>query len=84
MAVKAGDQDSGCNEFKDGKCVSCSFGFYFGIRPEEGNKCKQIPTTCSNFDIPNEICRGCYPGYKLDVFGECVEEDPEDIDPGCS
>ena len=54
----AGAIDLGCAEFKNGVCVKCSFGFYFG-----GGGCKLIPATCSNFNTATEQCQACYPGY---------------------
>lgn len=31
--------DPGCNEFENGVCIKCSFGFYF----DSNKKCVQIP-----------------------------------------
>lgn len=72
--------DPGCNEFKDGICVKCSFGYYFGST----GRCKISPPTCTNFDIVNEVCRACYPGYTLDENKICILSDTETVDAGCN
>ena len=77
VAVEAGAGDSGCNEFKDGKCVKCSFGFYFN-REE---RCIQIPPSCANFDTGLEYCTQCYPGFLLNANNQCEESDALD---GCN
>lgn len=71
--------DAGCSEFKDNICVKCSEGYYFN----DLKKCQLIPVTCQNFDIPSRACKGCYPGYSLNVQKQCVEADSEAIDPFC-
>ena len=39
--------DPGCNSFgADGKCIKCSFGFYF----DKNKNCRPVPPTCSKFD----------------------------------
>ena len=77
---EAGQSDAGCNEFKDGSCIKCSFGFYFGPL---GN-CKLIPPTCTNFNTTLEVCRACYPGYALNNNKNCVISAPEAGDSGCN
>lgn len=60
--------DSGCTEFQNNLCVKCSVGYYFN----DLRKCQIIPVTCQNFDIPNRVCRACYPGYTLDTQNRCI------------
>lgn len=73
--------DSGCARFENGKCIKCSFGFYFNKEA----KCRMIPPTCSNFNTATEVCLGCYPGYALNKDKNCVESVlTSNLDPGCS
>lgn len=55
--------DEGCNKFEQGKCISCSTGYYFNGK----GICTQIPPTCSDFNSLTEQCRSCYPGYELNA-----------------
>lgn len=73
--------DLGCNSFENGKCVKCSFGYYF----DRNNVCKLTPPTCQKFDTINERCLQCYPGYSVDNFGQCTESAPAGVtDFGCA
>lgn len=72
--------DAGCNEFKDGVCVKCSFGFYF----ESNGKCAQIPSECANFNIAAKKCLACFEGYTLEN-DKCVKAETESVtDFGCA
>lgn len=53
--------DPYCNEFQDGVCVKCSFGFYFN----DDKVCARIPDECKTFSTETEECKECYPGYAL-------------------
>ena len=68
------------NEIKNGFCLNCSLGYYFGIN----RKCKKIPDTCLNFDTGAEKCLACYSGYTLNNNSECIKSAVEKTDPGCN
>lgn len=80
MVSAAEANDPGCNTFEKGLCVKCSFGYYF----DAGQKCRQIPSTCGNFDTVNGICKECYPGYELNDAGRCIAVEAGESDSGCS
>ena len=78
-----GEQPSGdpnCNEFVDGVCQKCSFGFYFN---DEG-VCTIIPNDCLNFSIEKRRCEKCYAGYELDSDLKCIKSVLGVSDPNCS
>lgn len=64
-----GVSDPNCNEFIDGVCQKCSFGYYF----DEERVCQKIPDDCLDFRIDEKRCYQCYSGYKLNENFECVE-----------
>ena len=68
--VRASEEelDPNCNEYNNGDCLKCSFGYYFN----DFRRCTLIPVDCANFDIPNRICRQCYSGFSLDSENKCV------------
>lgn len=72
--------DPNCNEFRDGVCVKCSFGFYFN----NDNICTFIPSDCLDFSISEERCLQCYTGYTLDENNNCVESEEDTSDPHCN
>ena len=81
IKAKESEIDPGCNEFKDGVCVKCSFGFYF----EANNKCVQIPSDCANFNVNKKQCQACFDGFALNAQFRCVKSDLESVsDAGCS
>ena len=53
----------------DGRCIKCSFGFYFN----KDSICMKIPSDCLDFSIADELCIQCYSGYALDEENRCIE-----------
>lgn len=73
-----GSQDPFCKEFKDGACVECSFGFYFG----EDSICMKVSDLCSTYNSTTGQCLTCFLGFKLN--GGACEEDDFLIDSNCA
>lgn len=79
-SVSTSNLDPGCSRFENGKCVKCSFGYYF----HGSGACKMIPATCGNFDTIRQVCIACYPGYVLDKDSNCIVGTSASADPGCN
>ena len=80
MIEREENGDPNCNRFEDGKCVKCSFGFYFN----KHRKCSKKPDECLDFDEEEEKCETCYSGYELDDNNDCVVKIDEVSDPNCN
>ncbi len=56
-----GSLQDGCSQFdSNGKCNKCANGYYVS-----NGGCELIDPQCSNFNINNKNCEGCYAGYAL-------------------
>ena len=74
-------QDPFCKEFKDGVCVACSFGFYFGT----DNICMKVSDLCSTYNANTGECLSCFLGFKLnEEKGSCEEDDFILTDSNCA
>lgn len=80
MKKKEDVSDPNCNQFKNGKCIKCSFGFYFNIE----NVCIQVPSECKSYDTKEQRCYQCYDGYELNSYNLCLKKDKEVSDPNCN
>jgi len=71
-----------CNQIDQlsGKCVKCSFGYYF----DQNGNCKQADPNCKSFDSLLEKCIDCYPGYTLDLNNQCIKSQDPILDPNCA
>ena len=69
-----------CNSInsKTGKCLKCSFGYYF----DSNGLCVQKNPNCKTFDDNTSLCIECYPGYDL-VNSDCQKGKDKDVDPNC-
>ena len=58
--VSDGDRDPNCKQYNNGKCISCSTGYYTGV----DLKCLPANPLCKEYNGIG-ACTACYTGYSL-------------------
>lgn len=71
--------DTNCAEWRNGKCIKCSFGSFFG----SNGVCKLVDALCSTWSEATGDCTSCYPSFELNS-GKCIPSKNQNLDPNCA